>query len=163
MKVLIWVLCFFLNALISAIIKGNGVILGAIPTVILYGVTIWLARTLCKKWDEHKADKITNQTEQANIPPVANKCEMCGHVCDKTTSAKIEDDMGVRYRNLCDACMEIYNATPNEHTDLAEPAETNIDEPVSSSTQIQFCRKCGEKLVENSRFCRRCGTEVVKE
>ena len=31
------------------------------------------------------------------------------------TYAKITDDMGVRYRNLCDACIEIYNATPEEN------------------------------------------------
>lgn len=163
MKVLIWVLCFFANALITTIIKGNGVILGAIPTVILYGVTIWLARTLCKKWDERKADKTIDQKEMVDTTPAVNKCEMCGHVCDKTTAAKIEDDMGVRYRNLCDACMEIYNATPNEPTELAEAAESNVDEPVSSAAQIQFCRKCGEKLIENSRFCRKCGTEIIKE
>jgi hypothetical protein len=163
MKVLIWVLCFFANALITTIIKGNGVILGAIPTVILYGVTIWLARTLCKKWDERKADKTIDQKEMVDTPPAVNKCEMCGHICDKTTAAKIEDDMGVRYRNLCDACMEIYNATPNGHTDIVEPMETKIDGPESAATQIQFCRKCGEKLIENSRFCRKCGTEIIKE
>lgn len=28
---------------------------------------------------------------------------------------------------------------------------------------ILFCRKCGEKLIENSRFCRKCGTEVKTE
>ena len=163
MKVLIWVLCLFANALITTIIKGSGVILGAIPTVILYGVTIWLARTLCKKWDERKADKTANYQEKADTTPAVNKCEMCGHICDKTTAAKIEDEMGVRYRNLCDACMEIYNATTNEPTNFAEPVESNIDEPVSSVAQIRFCRKCGEKLVENSRFCRKCGTEIIKE
>ena len=104
MKVLIWVICIFVNALITTIIKGSGVILGAIPTVILYGVTIWLARTLCKKWDEHKAAKLP--TPSSNIDP------------------KTEE--------------------------VAE-------------NKIRYCRKCGEKLVENSRFCRKCGTEIVKE
>lgn len=31
--------------------------------------------------------------------------------------------------------------------------------PVSS--KIRFCRKCGEKLIDNSIFCRKCGTEIV--
>ena len=26
---------------------------------------------------------------------------------------------------------------------------------------LQFCRKCGEKLINNSKFCRKCGTEIV--
>lgn len=54
MKVLIWILCFFANALITTVLKESGILLGAIPTMILFGATLWLARTLCKKWDEHK-------------------------------------------------------------------------------------------------------------
>ena len=41
-------------------------------------------------------------------------------------------------------------------------------EAVSSETTAQlatdsknlFCRKCGEKLLENSKFCRKCGAQV---
>lgn len=54
MKVLIWILCIFANALITTILKESGILLGAIPTMILFGAMLWLARTLCKKWDEHK-------------------------------------------------------------------------------------------------------------
>ena len=53
MKVLIWILCIFANALITTILKESGILLGAIPTMILFGAMLWLARTLCKKWDEH--------------------------------------------------------------------------------------------------------------
>ena len=35
-------------------------------------------------------------------------------------------------------------------------ANTNFD-------QILFCRKCGERLVENGKFCRKCGIAVIKE
>lgn len=54
MKVLIWFLCIFANALITTLLKESGITLGAIPTMILFGAMLWLARTLCKKWDEHK-------------------------------------------------------------------------------------------------------------
>ena len=54
MKVLIWILCIFANALITAILKESGIPLGAIPTMILFAAMLWLARTLCKKWEEHK-------------------------------------------------------------------------------------------------------------
>lgn len=99
MKVLIWFLCIFANVLITTLIKEAGVILGAIPTVILYGATFLLARTLCKKWDEHKENKAVEH----NVPVQA------------------------------------------VHT---APADTT------------FCRKCGEKLLDNSQFCRKCGKEV---
>lgn len=54
MKILIWLLCIFANALITTLLKESGITLGAIPTMILFGAMLWLARTLCKKWDEHK-------------------------------------------------------------------------------------------------------------
>ena len=42
------------------------------------------------------------------------KCDMCGQLVDKVTYSKIADDMGVRYRNLCDSCAEIYIPTSEE-------------------------------------------------
>ena len=106
MKFLIWFLCIFSNALITTLIKESGVILGAIPTVILYGATFWLARALCKKWDEHKENKAIEQ----NVPA------------------------------------QVVQSTPADTTE-----------------QVRFCRKCGEKLLNNSQFCRKCGTEVKVE
>ncbi len=46
-KVLIWLVCLFINALIMQIFK-----LGGIPTIIVFGGIIWIAKILCKKWDE---------------------------------------------------------------------------------------------------------------
>lgn len=44
----------------------------------------------------------------------------------------------------------------------SDKPQTHLDVEVNNN-RIYFCRKCGEKLVENSRFCRKCGTEIVKE
>lgn len=54
--------------------------------------------------------------ESAPAPDLC-ECEMCGCVCLKTTYAKIEDDMGTRYRHLCWSCVKTYNATPIEKND----------------------------------------------
>ena len=35
------------------------------------------------------------------------------------------------------------------------------EELTVDTDRIRFCRKCGEKLIDNSRFCRKCGTEIV--
>ncbi len=36
--------------------------------------------------------------------------------------------------------------------------------PISTEAiKISFCRKCGEKLIDNSKFCSKCGTEIVEE
>lgn len=161
MKALIWIGCFLVASILNTILGyATGIKAGYL---VFYFAVYFVAKKLCNKWDERKSNKKSTETKPQDTITTESKCEMCGHICDKTTAAKIEDDMGVRYRNLCDACMEIYNATPNEPTDLAKPAESKIGEPVSSDAQIQFCRKCGEKLVENSRFCRKCGAEIIKE
>lgn len=44
----------------------------------------------------------------------------------------------------------------DDRNDQETIVETDTD-------KIKFCRKCGEKLINNSRFCRRCGTEIVEE
>ncbi len=51
----------------------------------------------------------TNNTENQTE---SFKCDMCGCECEKITYAKIDDEMGTRYRDICDKCMERYNAKP---------------------------------------------------
>ena len=57
MKVLIWLGYIFGLSLFIVILKNVGIILGGIPTALLFWGMLWLARALCKKWDEHKAEK----------------------------------------------------------------------------------------------------------
>ena len=160
MKVLIWIGCFLVATILNTLLGyATGIKAGYL---VFYFAVYFVAKKLCNKWEEHKSNKKTTESKPKDGITTKSKCEMCGHICDKITPSKIKDDMGVRYRNLCDACMEIYNAPPNEPTELVEPEKLNIDETANSTAQIQFCRKCGEKLVENSRFCRKCGTEIVK-
>ena len=60
MKAVIWLGCIFSLSFFMVILKNSGIILGGIPTALLFGGMLWLARTLCKKWDEHKAEKGDN-------------------------------------------------------------------------------------------------------
>lgn len=39
------------------------------------------------------------------------KCEMCDEHFEHLTYCKIKDDMGTRYRNICDDCIQKLNAT----------------------------------------------------
>ena len=56
MKVLIWFGCFFVSTLLQRLLFGNAR-LGGLLIMIVYGVTIGVARTLCDAWDEHKGRK----------------------------------------------------------------------------------------------------------
>ncbi|MGN1320908.1 MAG: hypothetical protein ACI4U6_07310 [Acutalibacteraceae bacterium] len=57
MKVLIWIVCFFMMSVVVTYLNGSGIFLGGIPTIILFGITFWIAKTLCKKYDEAKSLK----------------------------------------------------------------------------------------------------------
>ena len=57
MKILIWFLCLLVYAIITTTFQWNGIYLGAIPTMILFGVALILARSLCKAYDKHKNEK----------------------------------------------------------------------------------------------------------
>ena len=66
MKALIWVGCCFLYGLITTLAKQSGIILGGIPTFILATGIFWLARTLCKKYDEYKKQKNSHKNHMQN-------------------------------------------------------------------------------------------------
>lgn len=55
MKVLIWIVCFLVMSVVVTYLNGSGIFLGGIPTIILFGITFWIAKTLCKKYDEAKS------------------------------------------------------------------------------------------------------------
>ena len=63
MKVLIWAGCIIALAIIQTAITRAGILLGGIPTMILYGAGIWIASVLCKKVDENNGSN-KNQDEQ---------------------------------------------------------------------------------------------------
>lgn len=61
MKILIWFLCLLVYGLIVTLFSLGGIMLGAIPTMILLGGTIGLAKLLCKKWEERKGQSKENK------------------------------------------------------------------------------------------------------
>ena len=139
MKFLIWFLCVLANAIIITLIKAAGIILGGIPTALLFVATLWLARNLCKKWDEHKDGKKRKkdddeQKTELNAPAYRSasvwKCH-CG---------RMHND----YESSC-VC-----------------GATKSDAKKKEKDPVRFCRKCGEKLLDNSRFCRICGVEIIE-
>jgi hypothetical protein len=63
MKFLIWCVCIFVAALIQIVIRNAGIILGAIPSALLF-LAMWrIAATLCKKYDEKKARQLNNKND----------------------------------------------------------------------------------------------------
>ena len=52
MKVLIWLACILVYSVLQTVLKGQGIILGGVPTVLLALVLVFLpAPAICKAWD----------------------------------------------------------------------------------------------------------------
>ena len=55
-----------------------------------------------------------------------------------------------------------FNVCPKCGLQVAQYVYLNED-VISETDKIQFCRKCGEKLIDSSRFCRKCGTAIMDQ
>ena len=63
MKALIWIGCIFTLSLCFVMIKNAGIILGGIPSALMFGGMWWIASSLCKKWDGRKERKMNKENE----------------------------------------------------------------------------------------------------
>ena len=95
MKIVIWGgLIVAVSAIITAF-SMNGILLGAIPTVLIYGVMFWLAKTLCKVWENHRDEKDARANKDAHearqickhcgtkLPVMSRVCPQCGQLSDE--------------------------------------------------------------------------------
>lgn len=55
MKIFIWFFCILIFSIIETLLKAKGILLGAIPTVLLFSAAISIAKYFCRIWDEYKA------------------------------------------------------------------------------------------------------------
>lgn len=92
MKILIWGGMIFAVSAITTALRMNGILLGAIPTMLIYGAALFLAGTLCKLWDHHRNEKEAraNKAEHearlickhcgAKLSAMSRVCPQCGQL-----------------------------------------------------------------------------------
>lgn len=68
MKFLIYFGCFVVLSVIQTLIRNAGIILGGVPTVLLWSLTYWIAKNLSKAWE---AKHGTNTEEQHCEPAIS--------------------------------------------------------------------------------------------
>lgn len=73
MRFLIYCISFFLLAMVFTIIKGHGIILGGIPTVALYSLTLFIANQIWKAYSKHKAVKVGREKKAETPMPSMNE------------------------------------------------------------------------------------------
>lgn len=111
---------------------------GALVTgviILLFLYFVWYRLNM--KYFIKRIDGMTNDYLPDN-PNHVTECRSCGY----------------RDKNLINVCPKC-GQYAKQYVYLNE-------EPIVDTDKIRFCRKCGEKLIDNSRFCRKCGTEIVE-
>ena len=180
MKVLIWIGCILAYAIIDSIFRLNGIRLGAIPAVILFSVDMWLARELCRKWDEHKEAKRCLTSDEYLYPngykcgncgrkgPYAGDCPNCGsslkfHIVYGETATQDE-------KKKCELCDEICESlTGIKIVDDLGTRFRNVCPKCykkyngSRSDSVTEIPEKEEKQVTKILYCRKCGEKLMKD
>lgn len=147
MKISATVLCVLIYFL-TIILLICGITFRSVPAVILGFITMLLGYGFCRIYGN----------ELVKESPV------------RTTPASSFDwqcSCGIRHQKYETSCIcgktkkEILASNVTE--EAIDVAASNQEEFAVTPDKMCFCRKCGEKLVENSNFCGKCGTKVIRE
>lgn len=97
-KALIWFFGLFVAGAIPTALMLAGVRLGAIPTIILYALVIWICSTACKSYNERYD---------------IDWCDHCGKKAPLTPyQGKLLDNGTYECLHLCDKCLHAYRVAP---------------------------------------------------
>lgn len=99
MKGLIWFGCIFVLSLITTMLKNAGIILGAIPTVLLYSGAVWVARALTKSIGRDDSEDVVFYAPVQDWADVAGKVP--GIVQDRCKQFSSDPEGLERYLNNC--------------------------------------------------------------
>ena len=62
MKALIWFVVLLVPSVITVALQEKGIGLGAIPTVLLYSLCFFAAKTLCARWEVYDIERKASQS-----------------------------------------------------------------------------------------------------
>ena len=154
MKVLIWIGCFVVATILNTILGAvTGIKAGYL---VFYLVVFFVARALCKKWDEYKKEK-EDLKKYSQQKFVSDEIKTETANTNNARFYRVTECRSCGYRDN-DFFVECPNCGKNEKRFVCLNQEENPE-----NDKISFCRNCGEKLIDSSQFCRKCGTKVLDE
>lgn len=103
--------------------------------ILLIGYFVWYCLNV--KYFEKRMGVITNDYLEDD-PNRLTECKTCG------------------YRSA-----EYFDACPN--CGKYSKQYVYLNEVNTHIAQVRYCRKCGEKLLDDSKFCDKCGTKIIEE
>ncbi len=168
MKVLIWIGCFFVTALIQTLF---GMKLGGIPAAMFFGATFSIAKNFTSRYDSRKnktSKKYADSTKGlmkgfawygASILYV-----ILGTIFVSSDPASFDFGTQIIIAIVCIGLAITVHLLIDNKVNIPYSEESESDENEKDVyDKIKFCRKCGTSLEDDSRFCRKCGTEIKEE
>lgn len=122
---------------------------------------------LLEKLSKPQANEANENAEKIEIVGHIGKCEMCDAENVNVTKVKIVDEMGIRYREVCNSCFEKYNCIPESEPDI-EPVTHDEIVPIENSgkenIQVKKCEMCDKESIEliNVKIIDNMGTRYRK-
>lgn len=94
-------------------------------------------------------------TDESDEPTECTPCKPID--INKTRSYRVTECISCGYRDK-----DFFVNCPKCGNNTRRFVYLNEDENINYD-KISFCRKCGEKLKDNSQFCSKCGTKIIEE
>lgn len=125
------------NATTQYILSRFNIYVALIVFAVMFVIAFFLWYRLNVKYFEKRIYLFANDSPKDGFSHIT-ECHFCGYRDNK-------------FFDPCPICGKY----------AAEYVDSNRKN-TSELNKVRYCRKCGEKLIENSRFCRKCGTEIVE-
>ncbi len=164
MKVLIWIGCLFADGLVITLFGYAGILLGALPMMLLFSATYWFAETLCCKWELHTIRKEASLQSIEPFDVVSRQIPLSVlYECEDHRRMPFElKTILKKRRRRCritraqaDILLEEYmRSEPRSYESLSNPSPPVVTPP----TYLAACRRCGAPKIKHGRFCNKCGT-----
>ena len=145
----IWIngaILWLLFRIISIAINGEP---GTGASVFLWS---WVGKKIMERVllkDEENAHSPKMTTDNAENKEIEENPQM---------SLSLDNEKPKKYGNWHIYGNDIRLNNQNENSQVLESQASPL-----SKDKICFCRKCGNKLLEDSQFCNKCGTKVISE
>ena len=168
MKVLIWLSCFFVTALIQNLF---GMKLGGIPAAMFFGATYSIAKNFASRYDQRK-----NKTSQKYAEATKGLKKgfvwygasilyvILGTIFLSADPVSFDFVTQIAIAVVCISLALFASFLINSIADVnLEGQGEESSAAIEYNNKNCFCRKCGTHLEDDSRFCRKCGTEIKEE
>ena len=168
MKILIWFACIFVTSLIQVLF---GFKLGAIPAIMFFGATFYIAKNFSTRYDNRK-NKATEEYFDTGKGLAKGFIwygssilyVLLGTIFYSSYPESFNIIAQLIIAIICIGVALIGVLLVDKFVNFSPTVDSKVDEiKTENNNMILYCRKCGTKLDDNNKLCSKCGTKIKEE